>query len=243
MAEDDALSQDEVDALLNGVDNGEVETESEEAPAKDAEPFDFLARERIVRGRMPTLEMINSRFARYFKTGMFNLLNRVAEISMEDIEQSRFSDYVNAVPAPASINIVKIPPLKGSALFVFDAKLVFTIVDNFFGGDGRVPEAMEEREFTTAESRLVQKILQRVFTDMQEAWSNVCKLNFEYVMTETNPSFANIVTPSELVVVSRVYIELDGGGGELHIVMPYSMLEPIRELLEAGMQSDRADGG
>jgi flagellar motor switch protein FliM len=242
MAASDVLSQDEIDALLNGVDSGEVETEQDEPAApNEARAFDFATQDRIVRGRLPTLEMINERFARYFRLGLFNLLRRQAEISVKGIHLTKFSEYVHALPVPTSLNLMRARPLRGRALLVIDPKLVFVIVDNFFGGDGRYAAKIEGREFTPTESRVIQIILNRVFTDLAEAWSPVQKLDFEFLNSEINPQFANIVSPSETVVANKFHVELEGGGGELHLTMPYSMIEPIRDLLDAGVQSDQIE--
>jgi len=124
-------------------------------------------------------------------------------------------------------------------LIVFEPKLVFTMVDNFFGGDGRYPAKIEGREFTATEMRVIQLLLKQTFADLVDAWAPVMPVDFEYITSEVNPHFANIVSPREYVVVSRFHVELDGGGGDLHVTLPYSMLEPIRELLDAGIQSDR----
>ena len=141
---------------------------------------------------------------------------------------------------PTSLNLVKMKPLRGTGLFILDAKLVFKLVDNFFGGDGRHAK-IEGREFTPTELRVVRMVLDQAFIDLREAWHAVMDINFEYVNSEVNPALANIVSPSEVVVVSTFHIELDGGGGDLHITMPYSMIEPIREMLDAGFQSDVDD--
>lgn len=242
MAINDLLSQDEIDALLHGVSSGDVETEAEE-PLGDgvARSFDFTSQDRIVRGRMPTLEMINERFARHFRISLFNFLRRSAEISVGAVQMLKFSEYVHSLLVPTSLNLVKAAPLRGTALFVFDPKLVFVVVDNFFGGDGRFHSKIEGREFTMMELRIVHMMLDEVFKDLREAWNPVMPLAFEYQSSEVNPQFANIVSPSEVVVVSSFHVELEGGGGDLHITMPYSMLEPIREMLDAGVQSDRTE--
>jgi flagellar motor switch protein FliM len=190
-----------------------------------------------VRGRMPTLEMINERFARYTRISMFNLLRRPADVSVGGIQIQKFGEYVHTLYVPTSLNMVKFRPLRGTALIILDAKLVFKLVDNFFGGDGRHAK-IEGREFTPTELRVVQMVLEQAFVDLREAWKAVKPIDFEYINSEVNPSMANIVSPSEVVVVSTFHVELDGGGGELHITMPYSMVEPIREILDAGLQSD-----
>lgn len=235
----DLLSQDEIDALLNGVSSGDVKTEPEPVPAGVAQGYDFQSQDRIVRGRMPTLEMVNERFARYFRIGLFNMLRRSAEISVGAVQMLKFAEYVHSLFVPTSLNLTRMKPLRGTALFILDPKLVFVVVDNFFGGDGRYHAKIEGREFTPTELRVIQMILGQAYKDLKEAWSPVMPVDFEYMNSEVNPQFANIVSPNEVVVVTTFHVELDGGGGDLHVTMPYSMLEPIRELLDAGVQSDR----
>ncbi len=241
MAGNELLSQDEIDALLHGVDSGKVDTTPPPAAPGEARSFDFTSHERIVRGRMPTLEMINERFARLFRISLFNMLRRSPELTVVGIETAKFSEYTHSLFVPTSLNLIRVKPLRGTALFVFEPRLVFTVVENFFGGDGRLNTKIEGREFTPTEMRVVQLLLKQAFADLQEAWSPVLGLDFEYMNSEVNPHFANIVSPSEIVVVSKFKIELEGGGGHLHVTFPYSMIEPIRDLLDAGIQSDRGD--
>lgn len=239
MAQQDILSQDEIDALLHGVEGGAVATETDPHPHDgQARPYDLATNERIVRGRMPTLEMINDRFARFLRSTIFNLLRRSAEISVSGVQTIKFSQYVHSLFVPTSLNLVRVRPLRGTALVVFDPRLVFTLVDNFFGGDGRFYTKIEGRDFTPTERRVIQMLLSQVLRDLKEAWAMVAPLEFEYMNSEMNPQFANIVSPTEVVVVNSYHVELDGGGGEIHLTMPYAMIEPLRELLAAGMQSD-----
>lgn len=235
----DILSQDEIDALLHGIDGGDVETEGDEGYDGEARVYDFNSQERIVRGRMPTLEMINERFARLFRIGLFNMLRRTPEVSVGGVEMMKFGEYVHSLFVPTSLNMVKVQPLRGTGLFVIDPKLVFVVVDNFFGGDGRFFTKIEGREFTPTELRVIRLVLDQAFGDLGEAWRPVLPLEFEYQTSEVNPQFANIVSPTEVVVVSRFHVELDGGGGDMHVTLPYTMIEPIRDLLDAGVQSDR----
>ncbi|KTC41352.1 MAG: flagellar motor switch protein FliM [Pseudomonas sp.] len=239
MAVQDLLSQDEIDALLHGVDDGLVQTEHSAEPGS-VKSYDLTSQDRIVRGRMPTLEMINERFARYTRISMFNMLRRSADVAVGGVQVMKFGEYVHSLYVPTSLNLVKIKPLRGTALFILDAKLVFKLVDNFFGGDGRHAK-IEGREFTPTELRVVRMVLEQAFVDLKEAWQAIMPVNFEYINSEVNPAMANIVGPSEAVVVSTFHIELDGGGGDLHVTMPYSMIEPIREMLDAGFQSDLDD--
>lgn len=235
MSVQDLLSQDEIDALLHGADEKPAEEDNKDA--NGVASYDITSQERIVRGRMPTLEMINERFARYTRISLFNMLRRTADVSSGGLQVMKFGEYVHTLYVPTSLNLVKFRPLRSTALFILDAKLVFKLVDNFFGGDGRHAK-IEGREFTPTEIRIVQLMLEQVFIDLTEAWAPVLKLELEYISSEVNPAMANIVSPSEVVVVSTFHIELDGGGGELHITLPYSMIEPVRELLDAGFQSD-----
>lgn len=237
----DILTQDEIDALLAGVEGGAVETEVDLPPPGGILDYDFTQQDRIVRGRLPTLEMVNDRFARYFRANLFNVLRKSCEVSVLGVRMTKFNEYVHSLAVPSNLNLIRIKPLRGTALMVFEPRLVFTVIDNFFGGDGRYHARIEGRDFTPTENRVIQIVLQEAFGAMAEAWAPVLKMHFEFLNSEINPQFANIVSPTETVVVSRFHIELDGGGGEVHLTLPYSMVEPIRELLDAGVQSDRAE--
>jgi flagellar motor switch protein FliM len=251
----DLLSQAEIDALLNGVSDGDIETEddSEFYAETDAEEFfekgaireyDFASQERIVRGRMPTLEMVNERFARFIRISLFNFLRRSAEIFISGIQVQKFSEYIQGLLVPTNLTIVRFNPLRGKALIVIDPRLVFTVVDNFFGGAGQFYNQTEGREFTPTEMRVVRIIIDMIFKDLKEAWKPVMDLDFEYVSAEINPRFANIIGPGDIIVISTIHVELEGGGGDVNIAMPYAMLEPIRELLDAiSSDSGEVDDG
>ena len=236
----DLLTQDEIDALLHGVDEVEEE-EVSVAATSGAVAFDFSSQDRIVRGRMPTLELVNERFARHMRISLFNMMRRTAEVSINGVQMLKFGEYVHTLFVPTSLNMVRFRPLKGTALITMEARLVFILVENFFGGDGRYHAKIEGREFTPTERRIIQMLLKLVFEDYKEAWAPVMDVEFEYLDSEVNPAMANIVSPTDVIVVSSFHIELDGGGGDFHVAMPYSMLEPIRELLDAGVQSDKGD--
>ena len=237
----DLLSQDEIDALLHGVDD----VEEEEVGGSDSDAstleYDFSSQDRIVRGRMPTLEIVNERFARHMRVSLFNMMRRSAEVSINGIQMIKFGEYIHTLFVPTSLNMVRFRPLKGTGLITMEARLVFILVDNFFGGDGRYHAKIEGREFTPTERRIIQMLLKIIFEDYKEAWAPVMDVSFEYLDSEVNPAMANIVSPTEVVVISSFHIELDGGGGDFHVSLPYSMLEPIRELLDAGVQSDKED--
>lgn len=237
----DLLSQDEIDALLHGVDDVEDDIIGSDENMGSMKNFDFSSQDRIVRGRMPTLELINERFARHMRISLFNMLRKTAEVSINGVSMVKFGEYQNTLYVPTSLNMVRFRPLKGTALVTMEARLVFILVENFFGGDGRFHAKIEGREFTPTERRIIQLLLKVVFEDYKEAWSPVMGVEFEYLDSEVNPTMANIVSPTEVIVVSSFHIEVDGGGGDFHVVFPYSMVEPIRELLDAGVQSDKMD--
>lgn len=239
----DLLSQDEIDALLNGV-NGADEDIPEDDNIDEGDShahFDFSSQDRIVRGRMPTLELVNERFARHLRISLFNMLRHTAEVSINGVQMLKFGEYVHTLFLPTSLNMVRFRPLKGTGLITMEARLVFILVENFFGGDGRHHAKIEGREFTPTERRIIQMLLKIIFEDYHDAWAPVMDVEFEYLDSEVNPAMANIVSPTEVIVVNSFHIELDAGGGDFHIAMPYAMLEPIRELLDAGVQSDKED--
>jgi len=235
----DFLSQDEVDSLLRGVTGeaaAEEDTESEDKTAP--RPYNVASNERIVRGRMPTMEVINERFARMLRVSMFNLVRRTAEISVGQVRVVKFVDFIRNLVLPTNMNLVQAKPLRGNALMIFDPSLVFLVVDTMFGGDGRFHTRVEGREFTQTEHRIIQNILGAVFEAYTKAWEPVYPLEFEFVRSELNPQFANIATPNELVVVSTFEIGFNDVIGAVNICLPYSMIQPIRELLFSAMQGD-----
>jgi flagellar motor switch protein FliM len=235
----DFLSQDEVDALLKGVTGESDEPEEEAESGEGARSYNLGTQERIVRGRMPTLELINERFARYLRIGLFNYMHRTTEISVGPIRVQKYSEFIRNLVVPTNLNLVAAKPLRGTGLFVFDPNLVFLVVDNMFGGDGRFHTRVEGRDFTATEQRIIQGLLSVVFAEYSRSWKPVYDLTFEYIRSEMNSQFANIATPSEIVISTTFSLEFGGSSAEMHICFPYSMIEPIRELLYSSMQSDQ----
>ena len=236
---DNFLSQEEVDALLKGV-TGEVDEAPSEEEAGGVKGYDLGRQERIVRGRMPTMELINERFARYFRIGLFNFMHRSTEISVGPVRVQKYSDFIRNLVVPTNLNLIQMKPLRGTGLVVFDPNLVFLVVDNMFGSDGRFHTRVEGRDFTPTEQRIIQGMLNVVFEEYQKAWKPVYEVEFEYVRSEMNTQFANIATPSEIVVAFTFTIELSGTSAEMHLCLPYSMIEPIRDVLYSTMHSEQA---
>ena len=234
---DNFLSQEEVDALLKGV-NGDQDENSSLEDDSGVRPYNLATQERIVRGRMPTLEIINERFARLLRIGLFNFLHRSSEVSIGPVRVSKYSEFIRNLVVPTNLNLVHMKPLRGTALIVFDPNLVFLLVDNLFGGDGRFHTRVEGRDFTQTEQRIIQRILGIVFENYAKSWEPVYPIEFEYIRSEMNTQFANIATPNEVVVSTTFTIELGPVSGEMHFCTPYSMIEPIRDLLTSSLQGE-----
>ena len=235
----DFLSQDEVDALLKGVSGESDEPEAAADDGSGVHSYNLGTQERIVRGRMPTLELINERFARYLRIGLFNYMHRTTDISVSPIRVQKYSEFIRNLVVPTNLNLVAAKPLRGTSLFVLDPNLVFLVVDNMFGGDGRFHTRVEGRDFTATEQRIIQGLLRVIFAEYSRSWKPVYEMSFDYIRSEMNSQFANIATPSEIVVSTTFTLEFGGTAADMHICFPYSMLEPIRDLLYSTMQSDQ----
>jgi len=236
MAYEAQLSQDEVDALLQGV-TGDAGAAAPR-PATPAGPptYKLGTDERIVRGRMHTLEVINERFARHLRGALLTFMRRSADISVGSVQIQKYGDFIRHLPVPANINLMHMKPLRGTALFVFDPKLVFLVVDNLFGSDGRYHVRIEGRDFTQTEQRIIKRLLNLTLESYGGAWQPVYPLEFEYVRAEMHAKLANIVAPNEVVVNTTFQIEFGPLGGALNVCIPYSMIEPIRDLLANPLQ-------
>lgn len=238
MAYEQQLSQDEVDALLQGV-VGDTSSDTPPAPAPEGlQTYNLGSQERIVRNRMHSLEIINERFARHLRGTLLNFMRRSADISVGALTIQKYGDFVRHLPVPANINLMHMKPLRGTALFVFDPKLVFLVVDNMFGGDGRFHMRVEGRDFTQTEQRIIKRLLNLSLESYGNAWQQLYPLEFEYVRSEMHAKLANIVALNEVVVNTTFHIEFGPVGGALHICIPYSMIEPIRDLLSNPLQDE-----
>ncbi len=234
------LSQDEVDALLEGM-NGVEDVAEVVTPAPvshDTRNYDIANQERIVRGRMPTLEIVNERFVRNFRIGLFNFMRKTPELTIGPLRVLKYSAFLRDVVVPASINVMSVRPLRGSGLVIMDPKLVFKIVDTMFGGGGELQTRVEGREFTTTENRIILRLLEVMTTEYAKAWKGIYPLQLEYQRSEMHMQFANIATPSEIVVATRFTLEIGESGGDIDICIPYSTLEPIRDVLYSTLLGD-----
>ena len=236
------LSQDEVDALLRGISGGQVETEQEEIhDPSDVVTYDLTSQDRIIRGRMPTLEMTNEKFVRMFRTTLSALMRKVVSVSTLAVDMIKFGEFLKTIPVPTSLHLFRMEPLRGNAIIVLESKLIFTLVDILFGGTGKESYKVEGREFTAIESNLIKRVVLSAMGDIEKAWKSVIELKVSYQRAEVNPQFVQIVPPTDIVVVINFEVEVEYTTGILSICIPYAMLEPVREKLHAGFQSEQME--
>jgi flagellar motor switch protein FliM len=236
------LSQDEVDALLRGISGGEIETEIEEVrDPSEIMVYDLTSQDRIIRGRMPTLEMTNEKFARMFRTTLSSILRKVVSVSAVSVDMIKFGEFLKTLPVPTSLHLFKMDPLRGNAIIVVESKIIFTLVDILFGGSGKEGFKIEGREFTPIESNLIKKIVINALQDLEKAWKALQDIKISYQRSEINPQFIQIVPPTDVVVVANFEVEIEYSSGIISMCIPYAMLEPIKEKLQAGFQSEQLE--
>jgi flagellar motor switch protein FliM len=225
------LSQDEVDALLKGMDSGEIETESPKVPSSEVRTFDFTNHERVIQGRMPGLEVANERFGRFFRNSISGILMKFVDVTIQGHELIKFGEFMKTLPLPSSINIFKMEPLKGFALMVIEAPMVFAFIDQFFGGGSTPWVKSEGRYFTPIEQKIIKKIVDTALNDLAKAWQGIFPMVPEHISSEMNPQYVTIVTPSEEIIRIEIHIEIEGFVGKLFFCIPYSMVEPVKDKL------------
>ncbi len=237
------LSQDEVNALLRGLSEGEIDTAPKEladtASGKAPREYNLASQERVVRGRMPTLEIVNERFARFFQVSLSALLRKNAEFVPVSTELLKFGEFIKKVALPSNINILRLEPMKRNFLFILDARLVYLLVDHLFGGVGRGHVKVEGRDFSPIENRITRNVLNLAISDFEKAWAPVHRVGATYIRSEVNPQFAAIVAPTEQVIALTYRLDIDGQGRPVYLCIPYSTVEPIKEKLYTGFQSDQ----
>jgi flagellar motor switch protein FliM len=236
------LSQDEVDALLQGI-TGESQKLDDEAAAPQGavRNYDLSSQERIVRGRMPTMEIVNERFARNIRIGIFNLIRKTPEVSIGGIKVLKYSAFLREIVVPTNFNIVSVTPLRGSGLIVCDPTLVFSVIDALFGGAGKYHTRIEGRDFSPTEVRVIARLVEVICSEFKKAWQGIYPIELEYQRSEMQPQFATIATPSEIVVATSFTLEIGETSGTVHFCIPYSTLEPIRDVLFNSAQGDSAE--
>ena len=232
------LTQDEVDALLQGISGDDASPEAEPEPADGIRRYDLASQERMIRERMPTLEIVGERFAKNIRAGIFGFIRKSPEVSISSVRVHKYSAFLREIAVPTNFNIVCVRPLRGLGLVVCDPSLVFAVIDALFGGAGKYPTRIEGRDFSATEQRVIRRLVDVIMADYKRAWEGIYPIELEYQRSEMQPQFANIATPGEVVVSATFMLEIGETTGAIHICIPYATLEPIREVLYATMQGD-----
>jgi len=233
------LSQEEVDALLRGVSDGEIETEQEEVYDSSAvRSYDLAGQDRIIRGRMPALEITTEKFARTFRTTLLSLLRKTVSVNALSVDTIKYGEFMKSIPVPASLHTFKMDPLRGSSLLVIDSRVIFALVDIIFGGSGREGFKIEGRDFTAIENNLIKRVVLRALSDFEKVWEITMKLDISYQRSENNPQFIQIAAPTDLVIIIQFEIDMEFSSGMMTFCIPYSTIEPVREKLQGGYQAD-----
>ncbi len=236
------LSQDEVDALLHGITGGEVETQqSGGIDDSGIVTYDLTNQERIIRGRMPTLEILNQKIARQLRASLSGTLRRMVDVNALNVQMIKFGEFLKTLPVPTSMHVFRMQPLRGGALLVIESKLVFALIDSFFGGPGSTHVKIEGRDFTPIETHMILRVANMVFEEMEKAWEPIEPITIEVERSEVNPQFVGIVPPSDVVITTPFEVEMDDARGIITVCLPYATIEPIRAKLYAGFQSERLE--
>ncbi|MEE8128606.1 MAG: flagellar motor switch protein FliM [Nitrospinaceae bacterium] len=236
------MSKGEVDALLRGVGEGQIETETDvPEEVSGVIPYDLTSQEKIVRGRLPTLDIINQMFSRLFRNSFSSLMRKSADISTVSTDSLKFGEFLRSLSVPSSLHVFRMEPLRGFGLMVIESRLVFSFVDNFFGGTGTSDINILGRDFSAIEVRMTKKVVQAALEDWERAWKSVHPVACTYVRSEVNPQFAAIVPPTDVVLVIVFDIEMENSSGTATICIPYSMIESIINKLKANFQSEQME--
>ena len=238
----EVLSQNEVDALLRGVNEGEVQTETDQPEElSGVVPYDLSSQEKIIRGRLPTLDIINQMFSRLFRNSLSTLLRKSADVSTISTDTVKFGEFLKSLPVPSSLHVFRMEPLRGHGLVVVESKLVFSFVDTFFGGSGTSKIKIAGRDFSAIEIKMTKNVVEKALEDLEKAWKPVHGVNINYVRSEVNPQFAAIVPPTDVVMVILFEVEMEGFSGTITVCVPYATVEPIMPKLREQFQSEEVE--
>lgn len=237
------LSQNEVDALLSAVSDTKIEgDDGMNDPSKSGViQYDLANQDRIIRGRMPTLDIIHDRFIRLFRVTLSNALRKMCNLSVNSTGPLKFSEFMNSLPLPSCLNILRLDPLRGAAVMVIESKLLYALVDSFFGGNDVPYTKIEGKDFTPIEIKIARRVVLSAIDDYEKAWEPVYPLKIGYSRTEINPQFVAVVPPSDVVIATTFDVELEKVSGTIKIVIPYATLEPIKSKLSVGFQSEQLE--
>jgi flagellar motor switch protein FliM len=229
---DKVLSQDEVDSLLQGITGGKVETETAIPEGDEGiKVYDFREQTGPSTLKLPALGPINERFVGSLKKSLSAVAGWAVNVNLTSTEPVKFNDFCLSLPLPTSLNIFRLEPLRGLALLVLEASLVFSFVESFLGGRGAGRTKVEGRDFTKIELLIIEKLVKLMLNDLQQAWSEVHEVEMLFVRTEMDPQFAEIVAPSDMAISMKFAIDLENASGFMTLCMPFSTIESIRDKL------------
>ncbi|MCB9092779.1 MAG: flagellar motor switch protein FliM [Halobacteriovoraceae bacterium] len=242
------LSQDEVDALLNAVnDDTEVDDLLDEGDGfglddpeldENVQPYDLTNQDKVIRGRMPILDIIYERFIRSFRVSLSNSLRKISTISIISTDLLKFGEFVNTLPIPSCMCLMRLNELRGPALMVFESKLAYAIIDAYFGGSDRPFTKIDGKEFTQIELSFMKRVMDMAISDLEEAWAPIHRINAQYIRTEINPQFIGVVPPSDVIITTTFEVEFESAIGTIMVIIPYSTIEPIKHKLSSSYQTD-----
>jgi flagellar motor switch protein FliM len=240
------LSQEEIDALLGGLSEGQIDTSAKleaSADGVDCIPFDFTDQDRFLRGNLPTLETIHDRFSRLLRLSFSTSLRRPVEIQITNQTICTFGDFSRSMEKPSSLHVLKLDPLKGSGLLVLPGRLILTLVDLMFGGDGKPIQISPERDFTLIEQRLIRKVTGEICRCYNESWNSVYPLNLQIIGNETNVQFINIAQSNDPVHVVDCDVVIEHSRSSMSLCIPFVSLEPIKDILKGVFVKEKGGAG
>ena len=246
---EDVLSQQEINTLLNAVKTGQFDEEGEAKPAKQiapppqVSPYDLTKSHRIIRGRMPTYDVMNERLARLLRSSLFNMIRKPVEVEHSQTQLVKFQDFISSLEEPSCLNLVRFPPLRNISILALETDLLTGFVEHLFGGSGTNYSA-EGKEFSSIELSLVRKLATIVLSDLRKVWEPIYPVEPEFIRTEVNPHLASIAAPSDVVIKTTFTVDLEASTrSSMSIVIPYSVIEPIKSLLSSAIQADHGEAG
>lgn len=238
------LSQSEVNALLNAVSEGRLNPDEGTVKEADYEPYDLASQDKIIRGRMPGLEITNERLTRYLQIALTSLIRKPVDVQLEFSGLMKFGEFVNQLVGPTSLNIFRMSPLRGVAILSLENAFIFSMISTFFGGsagEDKSVSALEHRDFTTIENNIVRKVVRTVLNELQRAWHPVYEIKTQFLRTETNPQFIGAVPSADVVINTQYTVEFENAVGMMNLVIPYSMIEPIKQELSISSQNEEQE--
>ena len=231
----EVLSQDEIDQLLSAINSGDSDLENYTAPVNSARKikiYDFKRPDKFSKETLRTIQNLHETFARVTTTSLSAQLRSIAHVHVASVDQLTYEEFIRSIPSPTTLAVINMDPLKGSAVLQIDPSITFCMIDRLFGGRG-ITTGTKNRELTDIEQEVMEGIIVRILANIREAWTQVIDLRPRFAQIETNPQFAQIVPPNEMVVLVTLETKVGEEEGMMSICIPYLVLEPIISKLSA----------